>query len=135
MKEMEWKKTLALGQLYEKKFIDMTPHTTCIRSDSSLYDVELDGVKYEVKYDGYLQKTGNFCIEISSNAKPSGLSVTEAEYYIIFDNCDNLYKVPVSELKKHTENKKSVMLGYKRLSECVLLPKDLFYPKSRCLLL
>jgi hypothetical protein len=134
MKPVDFQKTLALGHKYEEKFIDMTPHTTCIRSDTSNYDVILDGVKYEVKFDSFLEKTGNFCIEISSNGKASGLSVTEAEFYIIFDTCDNMYKIPVSELKKQTENKKSVMLGYKRLSECVLLPKDLFLPKSQCLL-
>jgi hypothetical protein len=133
MKDIEFKKTLALGHKYEQKFIDMTPHTTCVRSDTSNYDVMLDDIKYEVKYDGFLERTDNFCIEINSNGKPSGLSVTEAQFYVIFDSIGNMFKIPVSELKKQTENKKSVMLGYKRLSECVLLSKDLFLPK-RCLL-
>jgi hypothetical protein len=133
MKETLWRKSLALGHKYELKFIDMTPHTTCVRSDTNNYDVILDGVKYEVKFDSFLERTGNFCIEISSNGKPSGLSVTEAEFYIIFDSSDNMYKIPVRDLKNHTENKKSVMLGYNKLSECVLISKDLFLPK-RCLL-
>jgi hypothetical protein len=133
MQDYKFKKSLSLGHFYEKKFIDMTPHTTCVRSDTSNYDVILDGVKYEVKYDSFLERTGNFCIEISSNKKPSGLSITEAEFYIIFDSSDNMTKIQVSVLKKQIEHQKTVMLGYNKLSECVLLPKDLFLPKSKCL--
>jgi hypothetical protein len=85
MKEMEWKKTLAFGNSYEELLKTLIPHKECIQSTSSEYDLMLDGKKYEVKADRFMFKTGNVIIEYESNKKLSGISVTEADYYAIFE--------------------------------------------------
>jgi hypothetical protein len=85
MKDNEWKKTLAFGNSYEEILKELIPHKECVQSTKSNYDLILDGVKYEVKADRYMFKTNNVLIEYESNKKASGISITEADYYAIFE--------------------------------------------------
>ena len=41
-------------------------------------------ITYEVKTDIYPRDTGNIVIEFESRGKPSGISVTEADYFITY---------------------------------------------------
>jgi len=41
-------------------------------------------VTYEVKTDIYPRDTGNIVIEFESGGKPSGIAVTEAEYFVTY---------------------------------------------------
>jgi hypothetical protein len=85
MKDDEWKKTLAFGNSYEEILKELIPHQECIQSTKGEYDLILDSVKYEVKADRFMFKTGNVLIEYESNKKASGISITEADYYAIFE--------------------------------------------------
>ena len=131
MKDEEFRKTLAFGNSYEEILKTLIPHTTCIQFVKSEYDLILDGVKYEVKADRFMFNTGNVLIEYESNKKASGISVTEADYYAIFEigtfqkgYC--LYLIPVQDIKeliKEKTFKRKISCGYNKLSQCYLFDK------------
>ena len=132
MKDDEWKKTLAFGNLYEEILKELIPHKECIQSIKGEYDLILDGIKYEVKADRFMFKTGNVLIEYESNKKASGISITEADYYAIFE-LDNdkyeLYLIPVQEIKQLISEKSykcKISCGYNKLSKCYLFDKMFF---------
>lgn len=87
---------------------------------------------YEVKRDAYTRTTGNICIEFESNGVLSGISITEADYYIyLIEGESNYYIIPVEKIKEliasgayHTQRK----VGYKFLSHCYFFNRELFDP-------
>ena len=110
---------LNFGQIYEEKVRDI------FEGDGSI----------EVKTERDIwQKTGNIAIEIRYRGKPSGISSTDAKWWIHILSNDNdietalMFKV--EKLKKKI--KQMVMLGMARVviggdndnSEIVLLPID-----------
>ena len=110
---------LNFGQIYEEKVRDI------FEGDGSI----------EVKTERDIwQKTGNIAIEILYRGKPSGISSTDAKWWIHILSNDNdietalMFKV--EKLKKKI--KQMVMLGMARIviggdndnSEIVLLPID-----------
>lgn len=110
---------LNFGQIYEEKVRDI------FEGDGSI----------EVKTERDIwQKTGNIAIEIRYRGKPSGISSTDAKWWIHILSNDNdietalMFKV--EKLKKKI--KQMVMLGMARIviggdndnSEIVLLPID-----------
>jgi hypothetical protein len=129
MKDDEWKKTLAFGNCYEEILKELIPHKTCIQSTKGEYDLILDGVKYEVKADRFMFKTNNVLIEYESNSKSSGISITEADYYAIFEidgTSYELYLIPVADIKQlilEKSYKCKISCGYNKLSQCYLFPK------------
>ena len=73
-------------------------------NNDNKYDfVTSDNLKYEVKTEPASLKTNNFFIEFLGYNKPSGISTTEADYYIISDTI-NYYLISVSSLKILLEN-------------------------------
>ena len=110
---------LNFGQIYEEKVRDI------FEGDGSI----------EVKTERDIwQKTGNIAIEVRYRGKPSGISSTDAKWWIHILSNDNdietalMFKV--EKLKKKI--KQMVMLGMARIvvggdndnSEIVLLPID-----------
>jgi len=83
----DFKYDLQIGQIAEKKLADI-----------------FQNKKIEVKYDKIASRTGNIAIEYESRGKPSGITITEAEYYcyVIADTkCDDIYLlIAVDKLKK-----------------------------------
>ena len=68
-------------------------------NNDNKYDfIDSNNIKYEVKYDGYSLKSGYFFIEYKGYGKPSGISTTEAHYYIITDGT-NYYMICTKQLK------------------------------------
>lgn len=108
---MTFNNDLALGQYYEKKYIEKRgfsdifyPHDKCFKD----YDFKNNetGTKYEVKADKKASKTGNLFIESMCNGVNSGIIATKADYWIHFV-CKNekeplqseyFYKIPVEKL-------------------------------------
>jgi len=73
------------------------------KNNGNKYDfVDSNNIKYEVKFDRYSLKSGNFFIEYFGYCKLSGISITEANYYIITDE-QNYYLISVKKLKKICE--------------------------------
>ncbi len=58
-----------------------------------LYVPEI-GVRIEVKQDMKSQHTGNYVIEVEFGGKPSALSTTEADYWVIFDGKCEIWTTP-----------------------------------------
>jgi len=121
-----FKKDLFMGSSFEKECqkyfnnIEFSPFTKFCK-----YDFISEDVKYEVKADRMSFKSGNLCIEIECNNKPSGLSTTEADFYIYFvikPNDDyNIYKIPVNILKESIKNKRCIFGGDFKRSKLVLV--------------
>ena len=105
---------LALGNKYEKIFMSYISKTSKSLSQMqgkfSAYDICADGVYYEIKSDRKAHATNNICIEYECSQKPSGISVTTADFYIYFiiqpDDSHHVYKIPVSYIKQLVEDKK-----------------------------
>ena len=73
-------------------------------NDDNKYDfLTSDNLKYEVKTEPASIKTNNFFIEFLGYGKPSGITTTEADYYIISDTI-NYYLISVDKLKILVEN-------------------------------
>lgn len=68
-------------------------------NNNNQYDFKTsDEISYEVKCEPSSLKTGNYFVEIFAYGKPSGISVTQAHYYIFCDET-NYYQIAVDELK------------------------------------
>jgi hypothetical protein len=64
-------------------------------------------VYYEVKKDRVTKRTGNIAIEFECRNKPSGISITTADYYLYFiEGEQRYYEIPVAVLKKYIADKK-----------------------------
>jgi len=146
MKDEDFKKTLAFGNSFEEELKTLIPHKECIQSKKGEYDLILDGVKYEVKADRNMFKTNNVIIEYASNNKFSGISITEANYYAIFEIDETqdvttrrnvsyeLYLVPVQDIKELIKEKsysRKISCGYNKLSQCYLFSKMFFEKYSQ----
>lgn len=73
------------------------------RNNDFKYDLimEKEGhFTFEVKTDDKYLETGNFFIEEESRGKPSGIEVTEANYFAIHIPNDSVWVIEVSELKE-----------------------------------
>ncbi len=79
----------------------------------------------EVKFDRLAHKTGNFAIELSCGGKPSGISSTKADLFLLVDaNSFEVYPIPTEQLKGLLGPLKRVMGGDGWKSEIALLPVD-----------
>lgn len=89
---------------------------------------------YEVKADKKAFKTNNLCIEYEYSGKPSGISISEAHYYIYFVVTDvgyDLYKIPSKDLKEMIKNKEyhiKLFGGDGKQSKFYLFSLDIFEP-------
>lgn len=139
MKDQDFTNALQYGKLYEAKAKEYFEYDEYEHPEGKVseYDIifKKDNVemKVEVKADRQAWKHGNICIEIESNNTPSGLSITEAHYWLYFivsqdGTNDEVYKIPVDHLKSIVEAYKhnARMVGYNKLSKCCLIPKDVF---------
>lgn len=135
---INFKKLLSFGQYYEKQALKLFQLQDVIfpKGKFSYYDfyLEKDKLKIEVKADKFTSKTKNICIEVESNGVLSGLSLTTADFWVIYVvnkddkyKFDEVYKIPVDILKEEVKkNTFTKQLGYKGLSKCHLIKKDKF---------
>jgi len=100
---------LTFGKVYEKKFlnyVDYDKAEECPDGKFSKWDVRITKgtchKTYEIKADKLSAKTGNFCIEYECSGKPSGLAITEADYYgyFVIGKEDECYIIPTDVLRK-----------------------------------
>jgi len=82
---------------------------TVMEGNFSFYDAIIEGERYEFKAERVIEKYGNICIEYACSGKPSGISVTKADYYVIMSIVDGVmkewWKVPVSVIKEKIERR------------------------------
>jgi len=118
---MTFYRDLEFGKKYEKIFAGLTKCTFVQSIGNKNWDIDLlDNdihIKYEIKTDKQMNKTGNICIEYICNNKPSGIMTTESEYYIFIEIIDynfikgynhnyeyNMYVVKTDDLKDMINN-------------------------------
>ncbi|NIQ14577.1 MAG: hypothetical protein GTO02_09305 [Candidatus Dadabacteria bacterium] len=139
MKDQDFTNSLQYGKLYEEKAKEYFEYDEYVHPEGKIseYDIifkkDNTEVKVEVKADRQAWKYGNLCIEIESNNIPSGLSITEADYWLHFivsptGDITEAYKIPVSELKKIAINYEYTKrpMGYNKLSRGLCIPKNAF---------
>jgi hypothetical protein len=133
---MSFYEDLKTGQEKELKFIEIKGMQNYRRSvgnvkeyDIICYDVDNHEMKYEVKFDRLTSKTGNICIEFESRGKKSGVTTTEANFWVQYITDKEIYEIPIEDLHMLILDKK-----YKRIvkggdnftSSCYLFDKNIF---------
>jgi len=128
---------LVFGTKYEEialnEYIDYDKYERPPKEKRLYYDFLITKgetlLKYEIKADRMAFKTHNLCIELFNNNKLSGLSSTEADYYIYFIINNNsvvrVYKIPTEVLKEIVKNREIKSGGDNRKSKFVLLNIDI----------
>jgi hypothetical protein len=134
---MPWTDDLAFGNKWQGWYIERAQPTEVevMKGNFKPYDAILDGVKHEFKAEKLIAKYGNICIEYRSRDKPSGISTTEAEYYVIMSVVDNdvneLWKVPTDALRNMIDAKayhRDTKGGDGWANQMFLFKKELFSP-------
>jgi len=104
-----WNADLAFGKKYEKIAISLLEQGDVITAPEneafSDWDFKHNGIAYECKSDRHTARTGNLCLEYEHTNKPSGLSVTKADYWFYFavaGDTYSAYKIPVGVLRDAT---------------------------------
>jgi hypothetical protein len=86
----------------------------------------LENKKIEVKRDLQAIKTGNIYIEYFSRGKPSGLSISEADYYCYFITDGRMFLIETKELKqlcrRYIATNRDKRGGDSNTSKGILLP-------------
>lgn len=121
------RKSLELGNIAEQLLIQklaefgIQAFKNEDKAKRSYFDIFADiaghNTTFEVKYDLMAAKTGNIAIEFfnSKSNKPSGIGITEADYWIHvlkIDNINTIFICPVNELKEFIKNTKPKRIVY-----------------------
>ena len=134
---MGFQADLDFGNKWQEWYITRAQPTEVevMKGNFKPYDAILDGVKHEFKAEKLIAKYGNICIEYRSRDKPSGISTTEAEYYVIMSVVDNdvneLWKVPTQTLRNMIDAKsyhRDTKGGDGWANQMLLFKKELFSP-------
>lgn len=98
-----FKPCLEDGQAAERKLIEILPshHYTNPEQMQGYfpdYDIKTDQATFEVKLDKKHVETGNIFVEYKFRDKPSGLSTTKADYFVVITG-DTARVMPTQSLK------------------------------------
>jgi hypothetical protein len=128
-----FKKDLEFGKIYEKKALEYLEYEKvefiegCFKEYDFIITNNNIEYKIEVKADRLGAKTGNLVIEYECSKKLSGISSTTANfwlYFIIYENKEECYKIPVDELKELIKSCRSVAGGFNYNAKMYLLNKS-----------
>jgi hypothetical protein len=127
---------LKIGNQYEKKYVDMIDYDSYEISKGCFkpYDIKVVNgditTTYEIKADRMTAKTGNVVIEYACNGKPSGITSSEADYWVYFIvGTDEYIKISTADLRQLITDKKytrSLKGGDGWRSQMYLFPKTVF---------
>jgi hypothetical protein len=130
----KFRKQLNQGHKYELESLkyldyDTYKHDTKYRKEYDLIIIKDNKkIKIEVKSDRQASITGNLAIEYECSNKLSGLNITEADYWIYFivhKDRDEVYKIPIEDLKDLCKNCRKVNGGDGLKSKMYLLNKNI----------
>jgi hypothetical protein len=97
------------------------------------YDIWIPEIhkSVEVKYDEMSAKTGNICIEIEFNKKPSALLTTTADWWIIYDGEKYMNFTPMRIVECIFQNKLTykefIGTGDSKSKKVFLINKHILY--------
>lgn len=110
---MPFRADLELGESYQRKFLELIEYDSCGMSKGCFkpYDVWIEyageRTTFEVKTDRMTARTGNIVVEFECSGKPSGITATEADYWVYFiHNTGIWYLIPTEEIKSRIAGKK-----------------------------
>lgn len=106
--EYNFKKDLIKGERGEDFiiiFMEKLGFQFINKCNDNRYDVMMGyngcSYTYEIKTDSYPRDTGNIAIEVESRGKPSGISVTKADFFVTyFPNIGEIWNIKSSNLLK-----------------------------------
>jgi len=121
---------LADGQVWERvaqKIICKLNEVEVIKTcDNYRYDfMTSDNITYEVKHGGMDLKTGNTYIEYECFSKPSGIEITEADYWMIITEKDYIL-IKTEELKAMDKLCSNIRGGREKKSYGHLIKRSTF---------
>ena len=95
----------------------------------------LGGLKIEIKHDKMSQKTGNIAIEYESWGRPSGIAISDADYWCIaLEDSDLLIFIKIDKLKelarKAYANGQITTGGDDNTSKLILIKKNEILQKT-----
>lgn len=130
---------MVVSRFLESKGMKYISSCTYKEYDLLMCDKDNNEVKFEVKTDVLVTKdndTGNIVIEIRYKGEPSGISSTEAKWFVYYYanlNKENLWMIKVDDLKKliKSNNFKIVMGGDNNDSELVLIKRYSYISKFK----
>lgn len=105
--EYDFKKDISKGEKGEdivKNYLTNLGFNFLNKNSDYRYDLKMSfwgkEITYEVKTDIYPRDTGNIVIEFESRGKPSGISVTEADYFVTyFFHFGEIWSISTEKLK------------------------------------
>ena len=105
--ELDFKKDVSKGEIGEgivKDYLVGLGFEFLNYNKDNKYDLKTSfnnkEITYEVKTDIYPKDTGNIVIEFESRGKPSGVSVTEADYFVTyFYHFGEIWNISTEKLK------------------------------------
>jgi hypothetical protein len=110
---MPFKADLDLGESYQRKLLELIEYDECGMSKGCFkpYDVWItyagERTTFEVKADRMTQRTGNIVIEFQCADKPSGITTTEADFWVYFiHNTGVYYMIPTGDIRRLIDEKK-----------------------------
>ena len=127
---------LKMGNEYEQKYLTMIDYDSYEISKGCFkpYDIKvMNGditTTYEIKADRMTARTGNVVIEYKCNGKPSGITSSEADYWVYFIvGTEEYIKIPTNVVRQFILDKKYTKKikggdGYR--SHMYLFPKNVF---------
>ena len=147
-------KCKAQGDKYEAELLKYISYKTLEKADGYMpeWDIKATDEKggsitYEVKSDDIGGRTGNMCVEHSASGRPSGISLTTADWWANFTILNEglsyrLHLIPTSVIKKLIEEKKytrDIKGGEGFKSQFYLFPLKMFSEyekevKKKCLI-
>lgn len=88
-----------IREFLEKRGFEFIEECTDCRYDLKM-SYKSKGYSYEIKTDIYPRDTGNIVVEFESRGKPSGISVTEADYFVnYFYHFGEIWNIKTSDLR------------------------------------
>jgi len=127
---------LKMGNEYEQKYLTMIDYDSYEISKGCFkpYDIKvMNGditTTYEIKADRMTARTGNVVIEYKCNGKPSGITSSEADYWVYFIvGTEEYIKIPTNVVRQFILEKKyknSISGGDGYRSHMYLFPKNVF---------
>jgi hypothetical protein len=128
---MTFKSDLEFGVEMERRVLGFLAkggdHVVHYEGKNSGWDYSINNVKYEQKTDRRTCVTGNICIELMCNGKPSGILATEADYWVHYPTgMKKIAVVPVDEMRRIAleKNRRRLYCGDRNCAECLLVPWD-----------
>ena len=128
-----FKNDLKIGKSVEEKILNKIkkkyPKAYIIDGyfkDYDIYIPETD-ISVEVKKDEKSKETGNYVIEVEFNGKPSALSTTKANYWVIYDGECEVWTTPlkIKESVKNLPIREFIGKGDTKPKKAYLCPKQL----------